>query len=278
MKNQKGVSMITLIITIIVIIILAAIAFVGMDDATGSAQFSGFASEFGDYATNFQNGPYSNVTEAFGLAGKAANKTQKYYAAARKVSLSEFDGILNGVTTPAGYTFVADKMSDKIDEVETKFVIKDATGAAYTDEDFTVFYQIANNVMSEYTNKDFYGDANGEETHWVTDTGLVFTLPGFPREVDGEERMYITASLYYNPLKDGGMLTATDDCLEVNFGSRNESVLATTTTGEGASATTTIATTVQKAADATDVTALKDAEGASAQTKTAYDTATGTGS
>ena len=53
MKNQKGVSMITLIITIIVIIILAAIAFVGMDDATGNAQFAGFEQEFGDYADNF---------------------------------------------------------------------------------------------------------------------------------------------------------------------------------------------------------------------------------
>ncbi len=263
MKNQKGVSMITLIITIIVIIILAAIAFVGMDDATGSAQFSGFASEFGDYATNFQNGPYSNVTEAFGLAGKAANKTQKYYAAARKVTLSEFDDILNGVTVPAGYTFKKDSDAFKVDGVSSFPTIKDATGAEYKDEDFTVFYEIANNVMSEYTNKDFYGDANGEETHWVTDTGLVFTLPGFPREVDGEERMYITASLYYNPTKAGQMLTATSDCLTVYFGTRNDAVLAKDTVD-----TSKVASTVQKAADATDVEELQKLTDANKTTTT----------
>lgn len=48
MKCNQGVSIITLIITIIVIVILASIAFVGMDDATGSAQYAKFASEFGD--------------------------------------------------------------------------------------------------------------------------------------------------------------------------------------------------------------------------------------
>lgn len=196
MKNQKGVSMITLIITIIVIIILAAIAFVGMDDATGSAQFSGFASEFGDYANNFQNGPYANVTEALGLAGKASNKAQKYYAAARKVSLSEFDTVLNAITVPGGYTFNAGSPE-----------IKDATGAAYTNDTFDVCYQIKDGVMEAYpANTKFYGDANGTESHWVTNKGLVFTLPGFPRSVDGEERMYITADLYYIPAADGTMI------------------------------------------------------------------------
>lgn len=270
MKNQKGVSMITLIITIIVIIILAAIAFVGMDDATGSAQFSGFASEFGDYATNFQNGPYSNVTEAFGLAGKAANKTQKYYAAARGITLSDFDGILNGVTTPAGYQFKETVLKHGA-TTNVKFIVKDATGAEYAGEDFTLFYQIKDGVMKEYPEtKNFYGDANGEETHWVTDTGLVFTLPGFPREVDGEERMYITASLYYNPTDAGEMLTATSDCLQVNFGVRNDSVLAKTEGNE-------VAKTVQKAADATDVMALQGIADANKQTtKTPTETPTET--
>lgn len=241
MKNQKGVSMITLIITIIVIIILAAIAFVGMDDATGSAQFSGFASEFGDYATNFQNGPYSNVTEAFGLAGKAANKTQKYYAAARDLPLSEFDTVLNGITVPAGYTFKSDLMSQDVSDVGTKFVIRDATGAAYKAEDFTVCYQIKDGVMKEYpAGTTFYGNANGDETHWVTDTGLVFTIPGYPRSVDGEDRMYITASLYYNPLENGNVLVADGAHMEVNAGTR-------TTSSD-------ITVGIQTAADAADVT------------------------
>lgn len=48
MKNQKGVSLITLVITIIVVIILAAIALGGgAADTAGQAQFSGFATEMG---------------------------------------------------------------------------------------------------------------------------------------------------------------------------------------------------------------------------------------
>lgn len=196
MKNQKGVSMITLIITIIVIIILAAIAFVGMDDATGSAQFAGFTSEFGDYANNFQNGPYGNVTEALGLAGKASNKAQKYYAAARGISLSNFDTVLNGVVTPGGFAIKTAEAGKILDATGAKYgTYEDAEGT--TVNRFATCYQIKDDIMTEYTNKDFYGDANGEETHWVTSDGLVFTLPGFPRTVDGEERMYINAELYY---------------------------------------------------------------------------------
>lgn len=48
MRNQKGVSLITLVITIIVVIILAAIALGGgAADTAGQAQFSGFATEMG---------------------------------------------------------------------------------------------------------------------------------------------------------------------------------------------------------------------------------------
>ncbi len=197
MKRNKGVSMITLIITIIVIIILAAIAFVGMDDATGSAQYAKFSSEFGDYATNFTGGAVTKVQESLGLAGKVANKAQIVYCAARGVNLSEFDEVLNGVVTPSGYTssrFQTD--------------IKDATGATYVLATAdTPCYEIKDDVMKEYKGKSFYGNANGQETHWVTATGKVFTLPGYPRTVDGEERMYISADLYYVP-KDGEMILA----------------------------------------------------------------------
>lgn len=199
MKRNKGVSMITLIITIIVIIILAAIAFVGMDDATGSAQYAKFSSEFGDYATNFTAGAVTKVQESLGLAGKVANKSQIVYCAARGVNLSEFDQVLNGVVTPGGYT--SEKFQNDI---------KDATGATYVLASATTpCYEIKDDVMNEYKGKSFYGNANGQETHWVTATGKVFTLPGYPRTVDGEERMYISADLYYVP-KDGDMILASE--------------------------------------------------------------------
>lgn len=199
MDKNSGVSMITLIITIILIIILAVIAFVGMDDATSSAQYAKFASEFGDYATNFSGTAVSNVKEALGLADKVANKAQIVYCAARGIDLKEFDNVLNGVTMPGGYT-------------STRFQtdIKDATGATYVLADTnTPCYEIKDDVMQEYTDKNFYGDANGMETHWVTATSVVFTLPGYPRTVNGEERMYINADLYY-VVNDANMIQAKD--------------------------------------------------------------------
>lgn len=170
-----------------------------MDDATGSAQYAKFSSEFGDYATNFTAGAVTKVQESLGLAGKVANKSQIVYCAARGVNLSEFDQVLNGVVTPGGYT--SEKFQNDI---------KDATGATYVLADATTpCYEIKDDVMNEYKGKSFYGNANGQETHWVTATGKVFTLPGYPRTVDGEERMYISADLYYVP-KDGDMILASE--------------------------------------------------------------------
>ena len=55
MRNQKGVSLITLVITIIVVIILAAIALGGgAADTAGQAQFSGFATEMGGLQESVQ--------------------------------------------------------------------------------------------------------------------------------------------------------------------------------------------------------------------------------
>lgn len=187
MKQNKGVSMITLIITIIVIIILAAIAFVGMENATGSAQYSKFASEFGDYSTNFMGTSVGNIQESLSVSSKVANKAQIIYCAARKIDLKNFDTVLNGVIVPGGYT-------------STRFQtdIKDATGVLYVlADDKTPVYEIKDNAVKEYISKKFYGNNLGTETHWVTSTGTVFTLPGYPRIIDNEERMYITPNLYY---------------------------------------------------------------------------------
>lgn len=187
MNQSKGVSMITLIVTIIVIIILAAIAFIGMDDATNSAQYSKFVSEFGDYSTNFMGAAVGNVEESLSVSNKIANKPQIIYCVARKVSLKDFDTVLNGVIVPGGYT-------------STRFQtdIKDSTGATYVLADTdTPSYEIKEDAIKEYIGKKFYGDNLGQETHWVTSTGTVFTLPGYLRKVDDEERMYITPNLYY---------------------------------------------------------------------------------
>lgn len=76
MKNQKGVSLITLVITIIVVIILAAIALGGgAADTAGQAQFSGFATEMGGLKESVQTA----ITTAKGdeaIRGNARSNAQ----------------------------------------------------------------------------------------------------------------------------------------------------------------------------------------------------------
>ena len=60
--NNKGISMITLIITIIVIVILAAIAIVMSVDATQKATVAKFKSEFADFSLLTKR-EYNNRTE-----------------------------------------------------------------------------------------------------------------------------------------------------------------------------------------------------------------------
>ena len=181
MKNQKGVSMITLIITIIVIIILAAIAFVGMDDATGGAQFSGFAQEFGDYALNFKADSVGDLREKYGVDGVTKTDAQLYYEAATGTAAEA------GVLVPAGEVFSA---------LAAKDVLKGGTSDMFA-EDAKCYKIVDSNVTGYEDNHKFYGDNLGTEEHYVTEKGVVFTIPGFPRTVDEEYRMYINADTYY---------------------------------------------------------------------------------
>ena len=210
MKNQKGVSMITLIITIIVIIILAAIAFVGMDDATGGAQFSGFAQEFGDYQLNFKSKPVGDLKQKYMVDGVSLTDAQYYYMAAQNKSAD--DATVKGMVVPAGVTFAALGGTDKI----TSLAADDVCYVIADDSKVAAGYKTA---------EKFYGDNLGTETHYVSEKGFVFTLPGFPRTVDEngtkEYRMYISPNEYYisdESHTDIATTTATteDDGLQVN--------------------------------------------------------------
>ena len=214
MKNQRGVSMITLIITIIVIIILAAIAFVASGDTVNSAQFSTFAQEFGDYAVNFETGPMAELQEKLGLKGETATEAQKIYASARNVEISA----LKGYIIPVGVTFTGNKLA----------TLKNAAGVDVTEEywgkdlatepsdDSIACYQIKDSQIDGYKDgHEFYGKNLGAETHWVTEKGFVFTLPGYPRQVDGEFRMYISPEVYYIATANFGNVINATESLDV---------------------------------------------------------------
>lgn len=187
MKNQKGISMIALIITIIVIIILAAIVFIASGDTMSSAQFSTFAQEFGDFQVNFQDDPLADVQLDYGTRGVALTKAQAVYMAADKANT-----MVNGTLVPGGYYFA-----------DLEGEVKNDSGVALDlgTKDEVHCYQILDSQVEGYekpaTGYKFYGDNLGVETHWVTSEGYVFTLPGYPRTVNGQNRMYVSPEYFY---------------------------------------------------------------------------------
>lgn len=92
MRNQNGVSLITLVITIIVVIILAAIALGnGVLDLGGRAQFTGFTEKMGqiqaDVATAVEDA--SGAVAQAGVSVKSIEQRRNYVA--RGGNINEFD-------------------------------------------------------------------------------------------------------------------------------------------------------------------------------------------
>ncbi len=206
MKNQKGVSLIALIITIIVIIILAAIV---MQSSTGTIDDAGLAKfdqEFGDYSSQVTVTAANKRTEAVTDAnGLILNDAQANYMVAKGKKASELvsgDGIL-GMSIPAGQV-----MSEEI--LTTLGYINGSYDNDYW-KNRVVAYRIEKDTSVDGYVKDdhdFYGDSAGEEDHYVTSDGKTFTLPGFPQTQDDKSvRYYIAPNAYYTVI-GGSSLTA----------------------------------------------------------------------
>lgn len=157
-----------------------------------SAQFSMFVQEFGDYASSFKCDPYAYVTEYYGLKGMALSNAQKYYIAA-----TGLEDIESGVLVPKGIEFVTE-LNKLADPNLYNYSEMPVTEDYWGNGDVTC-WEIKDSQIEWYSdNYKFYGDNLGVEKHFVTEKGFVFTLPGFPRVVDGENRMYISPEVYYN--------------------------------------------------------------------------------
>jgi len=196
MKNSKGVSLIALIITIIVIIILAAIVMQASTDTVGNAQYAKFAQEFGDYAQKVQSHA-AEVNSKNSIDGVILNSAQQYYMVATGLSKGvEGDGEYK-MLIPIGY-----KLKLKDGTETQKKVLMDLLGAKNSGD--MVAYVIGDGHIPGYetsgtpskdagkATKKFYGDANGDEYHFVTSKGNVFTLPGFPvSQTDGTVEYHI---------------------------------------------------------------------------------------
>ena len=218
MKNSKGVSLIALIITIIVIIILAAIVMNASTGTVSNAQYARFAQEFGEYSDQVILDA-ANVKSNTGIKGQIINNAQMFYMTANGFTNIEMSGEeKNEVQGVAGYTmpvgYVLTNNNDKEDETYQNvlqcileiggFKINNDGSVSSGDPDAEVAYVINDSKISSLSTlsenavsdgsalKEFYGDSNGKEYHFVTSDGKVFTLPGYPvTQADGSIEYHI---------------------------------------------------------------------------------------
>lgn len=166
MKNQKGVSLITLVITIIVVIILAAIALGGgAADTAGQAQFSGFATEMGGLKESVQTA----ITTAKGdeaIRGNSRSNAQ----------------LANFVARGGSNVLTSDEAGDK------KWLVQsDAASIPCT----LINKQYAADVLGAKLPvrkvETFYG-TNQEVSYYVTPKGQVFCWPPYTYD----DKSYVT--------------------------------------------------------------------------------------
>ncbi len=207
MKNSKGVSLIALIITIIVIIILAAIVMNASTSTVGNAQYARFSQEFGEFTDQVALDA-ANVKSSTGIRGQIINDAQMFYMTANGyTNVMSGDWGVAGMAIPVGYVVTNTNSSDNTHPNVLQKILNIGevtnTGSACTSGDRYVAYVINDGIITNYTqygnnekngsaSHEFYGDSNGEEYHFVTSNGQVFTLPGYPvNQTDGSIEYHI---------------------------------------------------------------------------------------
>lgn len=246
MKNSKGVSLIALIITIIVIIILAAIVMNASTSTVGNAQYARFAQEFGEFNDQVSLDA-ANVKSQTGIKGQIINNAQMFYMTAngmtnvisrsgdsavtseKEVGCNTDQGVA-GYTMPVGYVLTNyNKTADGSHPYVLQSILNIGKpvnhGSDIDSGDDQVAYVINDGKISNYNqygeNKtngsashEFYGDSNGEEYHFVTSRGEVFTLPGFPvQQSDGSIEYHIDSKNghFYVVVGNSGLVPQTGD-------------------------------------------------------------------
>lgn len=172
--NNKGVSIITLIITIIVIIILASIAIVENSNATGKATIAKFKSEFSEFSTLTKNEYFSRLGK-FSTGNTKEARSKVYYMIA---SGKDYDEVKKNPTEPAG----------TVDNLTIDILGEALLGNEY--------YEIVDdtNIAGVSKHKQWYSST---EKHYVTDEGNVFILPGFLEDDEGVYKWWINEHSYY---------------------------------------------------------------------------------
>lgn len=177
-KSSLGISLISLIITIIVIIILAAIVIFSGLGTADDALFARFTSEFSDFNLAVDNAYMEEFTDN-ALTNMTRSKKQIYYkmATGRDVVKENGDDI-NIIPEPTGKVADLPQMYPEGLEGEDFYLITDDR-----------------NIKGWERNKNYFEET---ETHYVTDEGEAFFLPGYLVEgEDGNNKWYVNEKKYY---------------------------------------------------------------------------------
>ena len=205
MRNSKGVSLIALIITIIVIIILAAIVLSSGGDTTNKAQLAVFQNNFGEYQSKIVMDELG-IKQTLGVRDETVNDAQLHYMIANGLKRASGDTEVMNRTLPVGY--VMPKTIRKIIGIPDS---NPESVVAYVIDDFNIggYDAKGSNKTDGSAGYEFYGDSNGDEYHFITSNGHVFTVPGFPLPIeDGTIQFYISNEKgYYYVAKGNSTLT-----------------------------------------------------------------------
>lgn len=165
MRNQKGVSLITLVITIIVVIILAAIALGGgAADTASQAQFSGFATEMGGLQESVRTAMDTAKGEE-AIRGNSRANAQLYNFVARGGA-----NVLSGDSGESMWLTQADANAIPCTLIEKTYA-EDVFGA----------------VLPSRKVETYWG-TNQEVSYYVTPKGKVFCWPPYPYD----DKSYVT--------------------------------------------------------------------------------------
>ena len=170
--KKSGISLISLIIVIIVIIIIAAIViFTGLDTPS-QAQLARIVQSYADYRLAIRE-DYTNRRLEDTFKRDNLTDAQTYYSIASGIELSGKDSTVPDTTVSAlGVSIKPESLIGN----ECYKITSDT------------------NIESIKTQKKFYEDT---ESHYLTDKGDIFILPGYPVEENGITRWYINEKLFY---------------------------------------------------------------------------------
>ena len=162
MNNQKGVSMVSLVITIIVIIILAAVAFSGSQETIGRAGFSGYTTDIDSVRTAFLTEGVTNLIGSEAAKNNTVTEAQAYNYLAK------------GATTAA-----------KASVAKNAWLSKAQANAIPATRIEKEFAKEAIGIELPKRTVNTYGATGVEIEYFVTNKGDIFTWPPYFRSDDG---------------------------------------------------------------------------------------------